>query len=62
MQRSGIDKAHFLDISVSITYDKVSSRIYGNWDDSHFEVVNLIHLIEMLCIYFAAYLFRDSMF
>ena len=66
-----VTEALFLNLDLSITNDNVSSKIYDKQDDFSFEIVNIPSLMEMflapllmvcICIYFATYLFWESLF
>ena len=57
-------KAPILDLNLSITNGKVSSKIYNKRDDFNFEIVNfpfldgdVLRSPSLWCIYFSAFLF-----
>ena len=56
--------APFLDYNLSITYGKVSFKIYDKRGDFNFEIVYFPFLDGDVwwCIHFAAYSFCESMF
>ena len=61
--KSSETEAPFLDLSLSITNGKVSSKIYDKWGDFHFEIVNFPFLdgdVPRSPSYFSAYSFCKS--